>query len=102
MLLLGWGMPLVGWISVIVVGVAVVTIAVYLIMIALILMEVVGRLNRVLRGVKASADAASPVGAVAGSINADLEAAAAALGASLPPDISAHQPDETRPRTIYT
>lgn len=102
MLLLGWGMPLVGWVSVIVVGIAVVTIAIYLIMIALILMEVVGRLNNILRGLRGVADAAAPVGAVAGSINTDLEAAAGALGATLPPDIPGHQADETRPRAIYT
>lgn len=80
-------MPAVAAISLILVGAAVIVIATYLIYIALILSQVVGRLNTILKGVAGSGDQAAPIGAVAGAINADLEVAARALHASLPPDI---------------
>lgn len=80
-------MPAVAVVTLILVGAAVVVIAFYLIYIALILNHVVGRLNSILGGVAASGQQSAPIGDVAGAINADLEAAAGALHASLPPDI---------------
>ena len=81
-------MPAVAVVTLILVGAAVVVIAFYLIYIALVLMHVVGRLNRILRAVAESGQQAAPIGQVAGAINADLEAAARALHASLPPDLA--------------
>jgi hypothetical protein len=80
-------MPAVAVITLILVGAAVAVIAFYLIYIALILSHVVGRLNRILDGVGEVSRQSVPIGPVAGAINADLEAAARALHASLPPDL---------------
>ncbi len=80
-------MPAVAAITLLLVGAAVAVIAFYLIYIALILNHVVARLNRILAAVGASGEQAAPIGPVAGAINADLEAAARALHASLPPDL---------------
>jgi hypothetical protein len=79
--------PAVAVVTLILVGAAVAVIAFYLIYIALVLTHVVGRLNRILRGVAESGTQAGPIGEVAGAINRDLEEAARALHASLPPDL---------------
>jgi hypothetical protein len=81
-------MPAVAVITLILVGAAVVVIAFYLIYIALILNHVVRRLNTILGGVVASGEQSAPIGEVAGAINADLEAAARALHATLPPEVA--------------
>ena len=80
-------MPAVAVVTLIAVGAAVAVIATYLIYIALILSHVVGRLNTILAAVAASGQQSAPIGPVAGAINAELETAARALHASLPPDL---------------
>ena len=80
-------MPAVAVITLIAVGAAVAVIATYLIYIALILSQVVARLNTILGGVGAVGQQSAPIGQVAGAINADLEVAARALHAALPPEL---------------
>lgn len=81
-------MPAVAVITLILVGAAVAVIAFYLIYIAALLAHVVGKLNKILPAVGASGEQAAPIGEVAGAINRDLEAAARALHATLPPDLT--------------
>lgn len=89
-------MPAVAVVTLIAVGAAVAVIATYLIYIALILSQVVARLNTILSGVAAVGQQSAPIGQVAGAINADLEAAARALHASLPPDLAPSNGHQSR------
>jgi hypothetical protein len=80
-------MPFAAVLTLIGTAILVALIAVYLIYVAFILKHVVGKLETILNAVGEVSKQSVPIGPVAGAINADLEAAARALQAALPPEL---------------